>query len=252
MTAKIQPNGTGPDSGATIADQLTSAVAEAIMTGEIPAGTWLRQAALGTQYGVSRQPVREALRQLQAYGLVELHPRRGALVRRPSVRDVREAYLVRAELEGLTAALAARRITHEGLAHLGTCHRAVIDIINRTHTNAELARANDAFHEAIIDAASATIVARSLEALHRIIPRSLSANALTTSRLVRETVVQHEAIYVAIEAGDEDAARAAMRKHVLGSGEVIVDWFEREQAGETRPATPVGVAGSGVRGALRK
>jgi DNA-binding GntR family transcriptional regulator len=95
-------------------------------------------------------------------------------------------------------------------------------------------------------------VARSLEALHRIIPRSLSANALTTSRLVRETVVQHEAIYVAIEAGDEDAARAAMRKHVLGSGEVIVDWFEREQAGETRPATPVGVAGSGARGASRK
>jgi DNA-binding GntR family transcriptional regulator len=227
-----------------IADDLAARLAAAIMTGELQAGSWLRQGTLGERYGVSRQPVREALRQLQAYGMVEMHPRRGALVRRPSPRDVREAYLVRAELEGLAAALAAERITVSALERLRAAKVGFDDVVTEVMTDstggamnvALWASANDAFHREILEAAGAHILGHSLEALHRMVPRSLSANALHSRRLLRENIVQHANIYDAIESGDEDAARAAMRKHVLDSGELIADWFEREQTPEHQAA----------------
>src|SRR4051795_13053654 len=81
--------------------------------GGVPSGTWLRQEALASEFGVSRTPIREALRKLQEAGLVELRPHRGALVRGLSPREIRDAYEVRAELEGLAAELAAARIHHE-------------------------------------------------------------------------------------------------------------------------------------------
>jgi DNA-binding GntR family transcriptional regulator len=225
-----------------IADELAARIASEIITGDLQAGSWLRQKTLGERYGVSRQPVREALRQLQAYGMVEMHPRRGALVRRPSPRDMREAYLVRAELEGLAAALAAQRITVNGMERVREAQlrfeQVVQEVMNDVGAGAPSvaawASANDDFHQEILDAAGAHILGNSLEVLHRMVPRSLSANALHSRRLLRENIVQHANIYSAIEAGDEDAARAAMRKHVLDSGELIADWFEREEAPRTR------------------
>ena len=71
-----------------------------MITGEIPVGSWLRQERLAAEYGVSRTPIREAIRKLQASGAVEMVPHRGALVRGPSLRDILESYMVRAELEG--------------------------------------------------------------------------------------------------------------------------------------------------------
>jgi DNA-binding GntR family transcriptional regulator len=227
-----------PDSrpGATIADDLAARVGEAIMAGEFEAGTWLRQATLAQRYGVSRQPVREALRQLQAYGMVEIHPSRGALVRRPSPSEMREAYLVRAELEGLAAELASQRITLDGLHRLHEAQRAFTEAAEAsgddprsTTVLRERAATNDAFHEAIVDAAGAPILARSLESLHRVVPRSVSTYAQHTRRLLTENITQHDDIVAAIEAGDSETARAAMRRHVLGSGELIAHWFEREQ-----------------------
>ena len=81
------------------------------MSGEIPVGARLRQEHLAAEYAVSRTPVREALRKLQATGTVLLRPNQGAIVRGPTVRDIREAYEVRAELEALAAELAASWIT---------------------------------------------------------------------------------------------------------------------------------------------
>ena len=71
---------------------MASALERAIMDGSIPLGSWLRQEALAAKFGVSRTPVREALRILHEKGVVRLEPRRGALVRGPTVRDIREAY----------------------------------------------------------------------------------------------------------------------------------------------------------------
>ena len=202
------------------------------MAGEIAAGTWLRQEALAERFGVSRQPVREALRQLQAYGMVEIHPHRGALVRRPSGREIREAYLVRAELEGLAAALAAERVTEEELQRLRDAEELLHEVaaggLQDEQAVRRWAAANDAFHEAVLDAAGATVLSSTVYGLHRAVPRSLTGPVLQTRRLVQENLRQHQQVRMAIEAGDADGARTAMREHVRTSGALIADRLERE------------------------
>jgi DNA-binding transcriptional regulator YhcF (GntR family) len=106
------------ETGQALVDELAQRIQLQIMSGELPLGTHLRQETLAEAFGVSRTPIREALRQLQAKGMLEIFPRRGAAVRGPSPRDIREAYMVRAELEGLAAQLAAELITDGELGQL--------------------------------------------------------------------------------------------------------------------------------------
>src|SRR6266516_393873 len=91
----------------SVADRLAGEIADAIMVGEYPLGTWLRQEHLAERFGVSRQPVREALRRLEVVGMIEARPRRGLRVKGPEPGYIRDGYLIRGELEGLAAWLAA-------------------------------------------------------------------------------------------------------------------------------------------------
>ena len=111
--------GTESDTGhKALVDEIASAIRNRIMTGEIAIGSQLRQAELAQELGVSRTPVREALRQLQTSGLIDVLPNRGAVVRVPAPWEVREAYEVRAELEGLACERAVGREHQTGFAHV--------------------------------------------------------------------------------------------------------------------------------------
>src|SRR4249920_4221434 len=106
-----------PDPG-TKADEIALLLEDDIVSGRIEAGTVLRQEQLSERFGVSRTPIREALRRLSAQGLVSFTPNRGVRVRTLSREELREAFLVRAELEGLATELAVPRMTPERLADL--------------------------------------------------------------------------------------------------------------------------------------
>src|SRR6184192_4893144 len=95
----------------TKADDIALVIEEAIVAGELEPGSVLRQEQLSERFGVSRTPIREALRRLAALGLVSFEPNRGVRVRALSRAELREAFLVRAELEGLATELAAPRMT---------------------------------------------------------------------------------------------------------------------------------------------
>src|SRR5688500_2798444 len=97
--------------GPTGTRELADRIAAAIRSGDYPPGSRLRQETLAERFRVSRTPIREALRLLEARGVLQLIPNQGAVVRVPAPRDIREAYQVRAELEGLAAELAAEWIT---------------------------------------------------------------------------------------------------------------------------------------------
>jgi DNA-binding GntR family transcriptional regulator len=214
-----------------VVDDLATAIQTRIVTGEIPAGARLRQEQLAAEYKLSRTPVREALRKLQAEGTVELVPNQGAVVRGPTVRDVREGYEVRAELEGMAASLAATWITDEHLAELRAAEelfrRAIEDSPPDPEEDAWV-RANDQFHEAVQAAAGNERLRRTIRDLHKAFPRRLTWAALQAdSRLMAENVEQHREVLAAIDARDPDAAREAMRRHVLRAGELIVRWVER-------------------------
>src|ERR1051325_1357293 len=114
-----------------LVDKLAAQLQARVLNGELASGTRLRQEALAEEFGVSRTPVREALRKLQASGLVELRPHRGALVRGLSPREIRDAYEVRAELEALAAEVAALRIRPEQLDRLRRAQGQFRDSLRR-------------------------------------------------------------------------------------------------------------------------
>jgi DNA-binding GntR family transcriptional regulator len=210
-----------------VVDDLAEAIQTRIIAGDIPAGARLRQEQLAAEYRLSRTPIREALRKLQAEGTVELVPNQGAVVRGTTVRDVREGYEVRAELEGMAAALAATWITDVHLSQLRDAEalfrRAIEDSQPGTW-----ARANDQFHEAVQAAAGNERLRRTISDLHKAFPRHLTWGALEAdSNLLAQNVEQHHAVLEAIERRDPDAARDAMRRHVLRAGELIARWVER-------------------------
>src|SRR5256714_3928878 len=120
----------------TKADDLALALEEAIVSGEIAPGTVLRQEQLSEQYSVSRTPVREALRRLAALGLVSFVPNRGVRVRTLSREELREAFLVRAELESLATELATPKIGEEGLRALADAARRVSELTAALRTRA--------------------------------------------------------------------------------------------------------------------
>jgi DNA-binding GntR family transcriptional regulator len=222
------------DDARSIADDIATRIAGAIVAGEFEPGTWLRQEALAERYGVSRQPVRDALRQVQVQHLVELHPHRGALVRRPSSRDIRDSYLVRAELEGLAASLAARRITVDEFERLKATQqefeRITTEAADAAAEDAEIdeawGQANEAFHDVIMRAAGVEVLRETVAGLHLMIPRPLMRRTLRARRLLEQNVGQHRDVMEAIEAGDEATARHAMREHIMSSVELIAERFD--------------------------
>ena len=235
-----------PTSRASTVDEVAAKVSAAIMTGDYAIGTWLRQEALAERYGVSRQPIREALRQVQANGLVEVFPNRGALVKGPSPEDIRDAYLVRAELEGLGAELAARAggpllAARLDEAAAGFRDAAGLERSADGHPQASQSwsRANDLFHQAILEAAGVAVLRRTIEDLHRIVPRNLTRSAIRSVDLLEENLHQHERVHAALLAGDPVAARLALKEHIERSGELIATWFEQRQS-ERAPSAPRG------------
>ena len=228
--------------GQALVDELAATIQARVLSGAIATGTRLRQESLAAEFGVSRTPVREALRKLQASGLVEVLPRRGALVRRPSAREVREAYEVRAELEGLAAALAASRIRDGELRRLREAQelfrRSVASLLAwrerrsddepmQTEAHDEWISANDSFHLAVQEAAANRRLRTTLADLHQSFPRDLTWIVLAeNARLLQDNVAQHEAILAAIERHDPAGSRAAMVEHVLRAGQLVTRRFE--------------------------
>ncbi|WP_320668978.1 GntR family transcriptional regulator [Patulibacter defluvii] len=225
-----------PPARSPLVDEIAAAIRQRIMTGEIAIGAQLRQAELANELGVSRTPVREALRQLQTGGLIEVVPHRGAIVRVPVPWEVREAYQVRAELEGFACALAVDRISR---AELDVLREANAAMREATTNPQELApgekppttHVNDVFHTTIHQAAGNQRLARTISELNDTFPRNVSWLVLRGDQRHREqNVEEHERIVEALAAGDANAARREMQRHVDNAGEQLARWYERRSA----------------------
>ncbi|GAB6903751.1 GntR family transcriptional regulator [Kineosporia succinea] len=222
-------------SGHALVDDVAARIRERIMSGEIPIGAQLRQAELATDFGVSRTPIREALRQLQSGGLIEVLPNRGAVVRVPAPWEVREAYEVRAELEALAATRAVDRVTDAELDELRRANRSMYDqssAVSRGETPEATGKpANDVFHTLILTISANARLGRAVNDINETFPRNVSSALIVNdARQREENFREHERIVAALAAGDTEAAGREMREHVRKAGEHLAHWYERRSS----------------------
>ncbi len=227
---------TSEATGHALVDEIAAKIRARIMSGDIPIGAQLRQAELASDFGVSRTPVREALRQLQAGGLIDVVPNRGAVVRVPSPWEVREAYEVRAELEALAAARCVSRVSRADIEKLHAANQAMYDrSLAENQPAREVAldsrRENDLFHNTITAVSANERLARTIDEINENFPRNVSAQLLVGDARHRdENYEEHSRIIEALERGDAETAQAEMRRHVLKAGEQLAQWYERRSS----------------------
>ncbi|BDP40787.1 GntR family transcriptional regulator [Deinococcus aetherius] len=182
----------------------------AVLDGEIAPGERLGEVELGERLGVSRTPIREALARLTQDGLLVAEANKGVRVRTVSAREARDTYVVREELDGLAAALAAQAHTPADAVSL----RAALEALNaaRGADYREQTRLDLAFHQAVTLAAHNAALADLARGLS--VRVTLIKHQTRTYNAHPETGEQHAAILKAILARDAPAAREAARHHV--------------------------------------
>ena len=222
----------------TKADDIAVLIEEAIVSGELAPGSVLRQEQLSERFGVSRTPVREALRRLAALGLVSFEPNRGVRVRTLTYEDLREAFLVRAELEALVTELAAPKLTSETLAELEDCEKRFARLTRELRSHepggsrrslmAEWMRANHSFHDVLYRAADVPYI----ESIAKGARRTFSGPAVWApvddelDALYERNQAEHRAIRQALEARSAAGARALAHEHVMHSFELLTTILE--------------------------
>ena len=222
----------------SLADEIAFRLQAAIVDGTLRPGMALRQEEICRRFGVSRTPVREALRKLQAQNLVVIAPHRGAVVRLPARSEVHEIYVLRAELEGLACELAATTVSGADIESLERAQAAVeaataeLELRPRDVQQGwfflPLIRANDRFHEVVHSAAGNALLRTTLVNLQSSFPKDLVWRAVRSAGENRTFVIdEHRAVLDALRAGDGPAARARMARHVAHAGAVLLGYLDR-------------------------
>lgn len=188
-----------------------------IRAGRLNSGDRLRETELAERLGVSRTPVREAIRQLEADGLVTHVPRQGASIRSLDYAEVMELYEMRAVLEGTAARLAARAASDLEIEEL----EALNTELAQAGATPEAFKLNRLFHAALLDAAKNRFLTKSITGLQKAL-MILGPTTLTEPERAENAVLEHRAILDAIKTRDGVAAETATRAHIEAAQRVRV------------------------------
>ena len=221
----------------TIASQALEVLRSQILRGHFPDGEALRQDALARQLGVSRIPVREALRQLEAEGLVTFTPHRGAVVAKLSLDEIDEVFALRADTETGLLRLAIPHLTQEHFDRLDE----ILLRYERALQRGEVAmwgELNWQFHSTLYAPANRPITLGLMQRLHDHADRYVRVQLAVThwqSRAIQE----HRAIAAAARRKDVRRACALLRQHILSAGHSLESFLreQREISGSAASAT---------------
>lgn len=215
------------------ADIVRETVLEAILDGYLPPGARLREEELAREFGVSRTPVREALHQLAAIGLIDLNLNQGAVVSRLSIEDILTLYIVRENLEGLAARLAAQHATREQ----GKVLTALVEEMKSASADrnlVELTRLNLRFHAEVRQLARSRYLDRFLTQVEHAV-RRFSETTFAYPGRSEQSIAEHHAIVEAIIANDPDGAEALARQHMREARQIRLRMLQEESEGATGP-----------------
>lgn len=197
------------------------ALENAIVDGRYLPGSRLDPEALAQEFECSRTPIREALQQLEASGLVRILPKRGTYVSEWTAADLAERFEVMAEVEAMCARLAARRITDAELTVFQSVHESCRQLAEEGEAEAYYLRNSD-FHHCIYRATHNSFLEQEAMRLHAMLQPYRRMQLQLRNRMAR-SFAEHDAVVAAIRAGDGDAAAEAMRAHVVIQGDRFHD-----------------------------
>ena len=193
---------------------------EDILSGKYKEGDELKEVAIGEELGVSRTPVREAFRQLELEGLIQIIPNKGAYVTGITEKDVKDIYMIRSLLEGLCASWACEHITKEQMEEMEENIYLSKFHAQKGHLE-QLAELDNRFHEILYEACNSKILEHQLRDFHEYV---LHVRKKTLSNVNRgpKSNEEHEQIMEAIKAHDADKAQKLANMHIINAYENMV------------------------------
>ena len=210
----------GPAGKITRAEELRLQLADEIVRGVLPPGAPLDETDTARRFSVSRTPVREALRQLAASGLVETRAHRGAVVARPTLERLTGMFEAMAELEAICAGLAAERMTPVERHRLEAVHEE-LRVLSHAGNPDRFHEVNELFHNMIYAGSQNTYIAEMTLATRVRVQPFRRAQFRNLGRLAKSHA-EHDRVVVAIMRGDKSGAEIAMRAHI----ELVRDEYE--------------------------
>ena len=204
-----------------------------ILSGKYKEGEELREVAIGDELGVSRTPVREAFRQLELEGLIQIVPNKGAYVTGITVKDVKDIYMIRSKLEGLCAFLATTQITDEQMEELEENIYLSKFHAKKGHSeqNAEL---DNRFHEILYDACHSKMLRHQLQDFHDYVLR-VRKKTLSQTQRSAESIKEHEMIFEAIKNKQPQEAERLANQHIINAYKNMVRSGLYEAYGQEPP-----------------
>jgi len=233
----IQAATLAPIERTSLHEQVVSRIRDLVVDGTLPAGERINEVQLCGQLGISRTPLREALKVLASEGLVELSRNRGAVVAVLSETEIRDMIMLMSRLEAFAAETAARRLDDAAVDGLRAMHEAILAAFAAGDRQAYF-KVNQRFHLEIVRLAGNVALSPIHAALHARVKRVRYLGNDVPGHW-GESVEEHGAIMAAFEARDAEAAAAAMRAHLENAwrrAAVVMDvpGAETERQGETR------------------
>ncbi|MBI1244341.1 MAG: FCD domain-containing protein [Alphaproteobacteria bacterium] len=217
------PDDSRPVTRTTLPQNAAERLRQMILEGELAPGERLNERALGERLGISRTPLREALRILASESLVRVEPNRGAIVAPIDRADIEATFEVLAALEGLAGELAATRISDAELAEIKALHFEMRAHHARGDRAAYFA-ANQSIHARIARAGGNDVLGETFERLNARVKRVRYAANLSRARWDK-AVDEHDRIIAALEARNGPALRAILESHLAGKRESVLAAF---------------------------
>ena len=185
----------------------------AIENGDLRPGDRLLETDLAQRFGVSRTPIREAIRRLETDGLVAHKPRVGAMIRVLAQQEIVELYEMRIVLEATAAQMAAKHASKAEINTLETLNAQMMQVATDPY---KVAMLNRKFHDCILSAARNRFLTQSYNSLSNALVL-LGKTTLESSERVKDVVSQHDAIVEALKSGQPETAAKLMRTHMEAS-----------------------------------
>lgn len=219
--SELPRSGTGKLANMT--EQVRERLASEIHEGKLLPGDVLDEGAIAERFGVSRTPIREALLQLSAQGLVKIVPRSGIYVARLSIPELFAMFELLAELESICAKLAARRMSAAEIAQLKSAHESASTAVQARDPDA-YAQANAQFHAVLYNGCHNSFLKGQIEFIRKR-TQVYRQNLFARTARIAISHQDHARVLEAIEAGDSEAAAQQMLEHIAVGGRDFAEFL---------------------------